>query len=1416
MSNKAFEDARKAFVATLQSNNEADFSPCSSPDDIVKTLRNFECLSKDNQKKRLPRCLTVIKKFNDRLQPYFDALNVLVGTDTNAALAYGAFRIILQLASGFPSFFEKLIAILSKLADIFPQYEDIAQIFEGDPPPRIRHHLESVYRDLFEFFHITARIFTASSGKVKRPARIIATVIWEPFDAKFGSLIERMGNHQKFVIDELQIMVARIAKSELPLIQKERQQRVEDRENARKLTNETEELKRKVDKEFRDSSIQRILDWLAPPPFAETLESSKDQRQENTALWIFENDGFKRWKESKPHLEASVKWRKLPPWVLWVNGNPGCGKTILAASVIEELLDEEYENDQPTTICYFFFKYGDYRNSSIEAACRSALAQILHRNRHDNDLLDKFVFARIDPEDSSGQSIASLKELLGLMRICSTFFGQLSLILDGIDEADEPDSVCSKLRDLVTTASIKLMCFSRGNVNCLQNWTPQSQIVSFDRLNTNSDIRLYLAHQLEVMQDDRMLPTTTSASLELLIDTLIYGADGMFLWAKLMMKYLGSPALTPRSRLDTINSVRFPEGLNVMYDRIFTLISTSRKLELDLARQILIWLHYSVSPEGGLTQRILQSAVTDFDEHCDIPGSDFVSAVVSVCGGLVEFTPQARFQLAHLTVKEYMQERAWSRVGLPMSLIPGEAAAAAKLAAVCIQYLLIHANRQTPQSFARSWSYDKVPEFRGSFQSYAMRYWGYHLSKVTPGFLSQDRQDPGEAAAAVKLLDVLNNLLGTPLALGYWIEGIYKSQAPVTVILSHIQQWSFSQILMGSTQRVSGEWVKLSQHLLSVAKEVHELDREWGAKLLIAPFLIWDDALIFLRGGVLSQIRETYGVPAITILAPEAPRSNWLTNIQCLCTISSTANDGTAVGVLSIFPSPQFEKFWKTMDTETAYHNAEHFASGWIAKYGIYSSGSKKEITSLEISIPEPEIVLLLRQSFRQKASQSALSSQDDEDDFVTSFPLAISPNCLTFSILRTVYNIQQIEPNQPFIVRSFVLPLEFLDHFNSKWTPQLSTFEPKHVVAISTMFSIPWRNWYKYSLCFSPNGKYIGFMDYQKPLSTHLAVFEVLSATNFSIRLVQWTTGFLDSARVRQMIFHPVETLVAILSERKVGIWDFLQEGTRIEFMPTQFDTCLLSYEVPSSNQAINGTTGTFCVQHNHPVADCHIQSIAFSQCGNFVVANTKKQVVVLHIPQKMLTAKTLSHSGQVPCSTALDEPKAASDSALSLLGSGIHPGSVMRGSHLLSTGTTNTPSGALRITTNDNNLGVQLVGHDVSADRELRLLSMPKSFDMRNAAIDLRIPMSSDDSLRIMFNKKAEESYKLGDNSGGQFQFPMILDRKIQSIMSVPKPGSGRRQSDEPCIEGPPRKRRAVDITYLLKDTPSQQSMGQLPFML
>ena len=96
-SNEPFKNAHKAFLATLSAKDRASFPACSSPDDLIKTLQELECLSKEGQKRQLNRYLGVLKKLSDRLQPYFDALNVIASAEINAAVAYGAFRVVLQV-----------------------------------------------------------------------------------------------------------------------------------------------------------------------------------------------------------------------------------------------------------------------------------------------------------------------------------------------------------------------------------------------------------------------------------------------------------------------------------------------------------------------------------------------------------------------------------------------------------------------------------------------------------------------------------------------------------------------------------------------------------------------------------------------------------------------------------------------------------------------------------------------------------------------------------------------------------------------------------------------------------------------------------------------------------------------------------------------------------------------------------------------------------------------------------------------------------------------------------------------------------------------------------------------------------------------------------------------------------------------
>jgi hypothetical protein len=585
-----------------------------------------------------------------------------------------------------------------------------------------------------------------------------------------------------------------------------------------------------------------------------------------------------------------------------------------------------------------------------------------------------------------------------------------------------------------------------------------------------------------------------------------------------------------------------------MYDRIVTLISKSETPEVDLARRIILWLNHSMFERNGLTLRFLQAAVGRDDDEDQF--QDFAPVVVSVCGGLVEFTPLQRFQFTHLTVKEYFRNRPWTRISLAAPLVPGGVAAAVEITLRCMRYLLNRAPTQTPAKFSQPWGSDLIIKYGESFEAYVVAYWGQHLSYTKPDQLCLVIQETTETQNFVKLLDSISHFLETPLAVGFWIEGLYKSQHFIANILSYIENWARCVVYSDPKNTYLKKLQTVAKQLLDLTREIRTLDNEWSSKLLITPSLIWDDVLVFHKGGILSKIAEASETCAVATLAPEAPKGEARNSVQCLCTTSSTSSDGMAVGVLSVYSSPEFERFWKTMSLATAYQEAERFSAGWTAKYELWSTDSKARLTSLAISLPESEILLLLRQSFRQDpfkcqnpfiCQQSQYGKREDES-FEISFPMAIGHDCLTIAILRTVYNILPAESASASVCRSFVLPLDFLDHFNSKWTLQLDVFNPDEFDFLPEIFRLSWRDWYTYSISFSPDGKYISFADHQKPCITHLAVFEVFHEPRFSSRLAQSTMVRLGRPRVKGMMFHPQQPLLAFLSETKVWIWVFLK----------------------------------------------------------------------------------------------------------------------------------------------------------------------------------------------------------------------------------------------------------------------------------
>ncbi|KAF7590868.1 hypothetical protein BBP40_002282 [Aspergillus hancockii] len=611
--NDAFETAYQRFLSTLSARDRLRFAECASPHELLEGFKKIEGISKQQPKHKLNRCMSAISKLNDRLCPYFDVLNVMAGSNPYAAIAYGAFRLILQ-------------------------FDAIAEVYRDALPPRMREYLENIYTTLLDFFRIVAEIFTASNGKIKRPVALIGTVVWKPFHATFRDIVSRMDFYRGLIRDELLILQAQAAQNSEEAATREQKlteytlRAAEDAKlMAQQLCDQTEEIKSKLDRERRENTLQQIRSWLAPPNFADVLHKAQDLREEGTASWVFGNEEFRKWNDTPTGFAGAASSRKLPPCVLWIH--------------VEELLENQR---QPNTY-YFFFQYNSKDCSAPDGAYRSILAQILNQHREDNNLIQKFSFALFDSDASGGQARASIKEVLELLRMLASYLKGVDLILDGIDECVAPELLINHLTNLMSTAPVKLLCLGRQNVDILNRKVPASQQIAFDKSATGSDIRMYLTNQLNLLVEEDMLPS--AADVRILVDHLVHGANGMFLWARLMVQYLYSPALTPSARIRTINSVILPEGLQGMYNRILSLILSSMDIEKELARRVLIWLAHSSSQ---LQEQFLQQAVTfDHDEIADFV--DFKGTVSIICGGLVEYDPSVKcFQFIHLSVRDYI------------------------------------------------------------------------------------------------------------------------------------------------------------------------------------------------------------------------------------------------------------------------------------------------------------------------------------------------------------------------------------------------------------------------------------------------------------------------------------------------------------------------------------------------------------------------------------------------------------------------------------------------------------------------------------------------------------------------------------------------------------------------------------------
>ena len=111
-----------------------------------------------------------------------------------------------------------------------------------------------------------------------------------------------------------------------------------------------------------------------------------------------------------------------------MQGNPGCGKTVLAPCVVKELQDHNERRDGPPNIGYYFFKSENPILASASAAYSSVIMQLLFAHRHDSEYMDKIIFLMQNVKGA--QEKATSSEVTDILLLCLQDIEGAFLILE--------------------------------------------------------------------------------------------------------------------------------------------------------------------------------------------------------------------------------------------------------------------------------------------------------------------------------------------------------------------------------------------------------------------------------------------------------------------------------------------------------------------------------------------------------------------------------------------------------------------------------------------------------------------------------------------------------------------------------------------------------------------------------------------------------------------------------------------------------------------------------------------------------------------------------------------------------------------------------------------------------------------------
>lgn len=377
-------------------------------------------------------------------------------------------------------------------------------------------------------------------------------------------------------------------------------------------------------------------------------ESHKERvpdRVDGTCRWVLEHPHFDYW------------WKSESSKLLWVSADPGCGKSVLAKSLIAR----ELKSTEGHTTCYFFFKDDNAEQTSATNAVCALLHQLFNQK--------KFLInhAMSDFRQNGVRLQGLFERLWSILKAAAadTEAGTIICVIDALDECEESSrtrllTYLDHFYNNITgndrkSVRLKFLVTSRPYFHIerdLQNLISKYPVIRLageaETQSISREINLVIKVETEKLGLALKLDDSTQSILQ---NELCKYNNRTYLWLHLVMEVI-------RRSLETMSQKQIQNILSSVPDTVDKAYSAilERSEDKDRAKKL---LRLILSASRPLTLRETNVAMTieassaSYDD-LDIVSEDKWKVIIRNLCGLFVTVVDSRVYLIHQTAREFL------------------------------------------------------------------------------------------------------------------------------------------------------------------------------------------------------------------------------------------------------------------------------------------------------------------------------------------------------------------------------------------------------------------------------------------------------------------------------------------------------------------------------------------------------------------------------------------------------------------------------------------------------------------------------------------------------------------------------------------------------------------------------------------